>query len=458
MRELLDQITDRLRQCEEDGLADEVAVEEPETNVSLTVAQTRSGMSNRRRALEGHPPPPEAEAVQEQLDAQSRRQAQVAALLAHIDDVERFERFVQKNEERVRKAVTALPAAGSGGVRSLEEEKIQLDDEIVQLAGRRASLVERLGGSPVSDPVIVRARLEQSLESAGVPQELLGDALTEYGDALEVARDAERTTRESLDSRRSELARTEAEVQRAWNMLANREDLGWLRDALALEPSQHTSNEAQARYIESLRDRLDAVLDRLGAVRVQLAAVERALTGVGRHIRSQSPDAEMYVEELKSWLGQRFSNWFNNKRVRGELLPQAEGDVVVDLDAREVLWAEGAIIRSRPLEAFSSGEQAFAYTRARLGLLDDEDNPPQNRLVVLDEFGAFIAHDRLQQLFDVLEDRIPQHPTDQVVVILPLARDYEQLGKTALKTEQRGLQEMAGQVASKGYGVRELVH
>ena len=72
-------------------------------------------------------------------------------------------------------------------------------------------------------------------------------------------------------------------------------------------------------------------------------------------------------------------------------------------------------------------------------------------------FGAFIAHDRLQQLFDVLEDRIPQHPTDQVVVILPLARDYEQLGRTALKTEQRGLQEMAEQVASKGYGVRELV-
>ncbi|MCY3923455.1 MAG: hypothetical protein OXG27_13835 [Chloroflexi bacterium] len=457
MRELLDEITDRLSQGEETGLADEIAVEEPETNTSLTVAQTRSGMYNRRRALEGHPPAPEAEAVQEKLVAQSRRQAQVAALLVHINDVERYKRLVQTNEERVRKAVAAFPAAGSGGVRSLEEEKAQLDDEIVELAGRRASLVERLGGSSVSDPAVVGERLERSLESAGVPRELLGDALVEYGEALEAARDAERAARESLSARRSELARTESEVQRAWNMLANREDLGWLRDALVLDPAQHASNEAQARRIESLRDRLDAVLDRLGAVRGQLAAVERALIGVGRHIRSQSPEAEVYVKELKSWLGQRFSDWFNNERVRRELLPQAEGEIVVDLEAREVLWAEGEIIRSRPLEAFSSGEQAFAYTRARLGLLDDEDNPPQNRLVVLDEFGAFIAHDRLQQLFDVLEDRIPQHPTDQVVVILPLARDYEQLEKTALKTEQRGLQDMAEQVASKGYGVRELV-
>ena len=457
MRELLDQITDHLTQGEEAGLADEIAVEEPETNVSLTVARTRSGMSNRRRALEGHPPPPEAEAVQEKLDVQSRRHAQVAALLARIDDIERFERLVQKNEERVRKAVAALPAAGASGVRSLEDEKIRLDDEIVQLAGRRASLVERLGGSPLSDPAVVRERLERILENAGVPRELLGDALAEYGDALEDARDAERTTRESLDARRSELARTESEVQRAWNMLANREDLEWLRDALTLKPPRHTSYEAQAQYIEGFRDRLDTVLDRLGAVRAQLAAVERALIGVGRHIRSQSPNAEVYVEELKSWLGQRFSDWFNNERVRRELLPQAESEIVVDLDAREVLWEEDGILRSRPLEAFSSGEQAFAYTRARLGLLDDEDNPPQNRLVVLDEFGAFIAHDRLQQLLDVLEDRIPQHPTDQVVVILPLARDYEQLRKTALKTEQPGLQEMAEQVASKGYGVREYV-
>ncbi len=456
MRELLDEITDRLAQGEETGLADEIVFEELETDLSLTVAQTRCGMFNRRRALEGHPPPPAAEAVQEQLDAQVRRQAQVTALLAHINEVERYNRLVQTNEERVRKAVAALPAAGSGGVRSLEEEKARLDDEIVQLAGRRASLVERLGGSSVSDPADLRQRLEQSLESAGVPQELLDDALVEYGDALEVAREAERIARESLSARRSELARTESDVQRAWNMLANRDDLGWLRDALALEPAQHTSNEAQARYIESLRERLDAVLDRLGAVRAQLAAVERALIGVGRHIRSQSPEAEMYVKELKSWLGRRFSDWFNNERVRRELLPEAAGDIAVDLEAREVLWTEGEIIRSRPLEAFSSGEQAFAYTRARLGLLDDEDNPPQNRLVVLDEFGAFIAHDRLQQLFDVLEDRIPQHPTDQVVVILPLARDYEQLERTALKTEQRDLQEMAEQVASKGYGVREL--
>ncbi len=457
MRELLDEITDRLAQGEETGLAEEIAFEEPETNVSLTVAQTRSGMFNRRRALEGHPPPPESKAVQEQLDAQRRRQAQVATLLGYIGHIERYTRLVQTNEERVRTAVAALPAAGSGEVRSLDTEKIELDDEIVRLAGRRANLVERLGGSSVSDPSIVRKRLEQSLKSAGVPQDLLGEALAEYGDALEAARNAERAARESLGARRSELARTESEVQRAWNMLANREDLGWLRDALALEPSRHTSNAAQARYIESLRRRLDAVLDRLGAVRGQLAAVERALTGVGRHIRSQSPDAEMYVSELKSWLGRRFSDWFNNERVRRELLPQAEGDIAVDLEAREVLWTEGEIIRSRPLEAFSSGEQAFAYTRARLGLLDDEDNPPQNRLVVLDEFGAFIAHDRLQQLFDVLEERIPQHPTDQVVVILPLARDYEELGKTALNTEQRGLQKMARQVASKGYGVRELV-
>ena len=58
----------------------------------------------------------------------------------------------------------------------------------------------------------------------------------------------------------------------------------------------------------------------------------------------------MYVKELKTWLGQHFSDWFSNERVRRELLPQAEGEIVVDLEKREVLWFEGEILRSRPLE------------------------------------------------------------------------------------------------------------
>ena len=103
--------------------------------------------------------------------------------------------------------------------------------------------------------------------------------------------------------------------------------------------------------------------------------------------------------------GKHFSSWFNNPLVRRELLPSAEGEIVVNLATREVVWTESGSVRSRPLEAFSSGEQAFAYTRARLAVLDEDQNRPPNRLIALDEFGAFIAHDRLTGLLAYLRER-----------------------------------------------------
>src|SRR5204862_5644110 len=109
---------------------------------------------------------------------------------------------------------------------------------------------------------------------------------------------------------------------------------------------------------------------------------------------------------------------------------------------------------SRPLEPCSSGQQAFAYTRARLALLDDEQSRPANRLIVLDEFGAFIAHDWLASLMGYLRGRAEQHPEDQVLIVLPLSRDYEESAKTALDPQAAAFARMAREVAERGYRVR----
>ena len=50
---------------------------------------------------------------------------------------------------------------------------------------------------------------------------------------------------------------------------------------------------------------------------------------------------------------------------------------------------------SRHLEAFSSGERAFAYTKTRLERLRDQVST-KNRFVALDEFGAFLERSRLE--------------------------------------------------------------
>ena len=263
---------------------------------------------------------------------------------------------------------------------------------------------------------------------------------------------------EQVAATRREVSQANAAIKRAALALSEDRELGWLRRALDGSTSvAGDSPEQLLVVIEEARKRIEAVLERLGSHRTQLAAVDRALQAVARGLRGQNPEAVVYVEQLQSWLALRFSAWFNNSRVRRELLPQSDGDIQVDLVRRQVTWQEALGTRSRPLEAFSSGEQAFAYTRARLAVLDETASQPINRLIVLDEFGAFIAHDRLQVLLAYLKDWAKEHVNDQVLIVLPLSRDYATMAKSTVASEAARFRHLAEEIERHKYAVQVLV-
>ncbi|CPT99049.1 coiled-coil domain-containing protein [Mycobacteroides abscessus] len=127
----------------------------------------------------------------------------------------------------------------------------------------------------------------------------------------------------------------------------------------------------------------------------------------------------------------------------------------VDLESQSVTWLTGdGELRSRPLAAFSSGEQALGFMRARLQ--DVAAAPADNRLVFLDEFGAFIAADRRKPLAELLTSDSVTSLSDQVVVVLPLQADYaaeldETTGALHADYERR-----VAEVANYGYFTEEL--
>jgi hypothetical protein len=95
----------------------------------------------------------------------------------------------------------------------------------------------------------------------------------------------------------------------------------------------------------------------------------------------------------------------------------------VNLDEESITWTTPSDeTRTRPLAAFSSGEQALGFMRARLQQVADQ--PADNRLVFLDEFGAFISADRRRPLADLLTSDELRALAEQVVVVLPLQSDY----------------------------------
>jgi len=460
MRSLIREVTGELAEAEAKGLGDQIAVDDPETEVKLTVTQTRVGMVTRDVFLEGQPPSPQARDLTESLAEVAEDLTRSRALVSAVEEVERFQRLVQENEERVARSLAAGAGAAGDELKALEERRRAIDETLLQLAARRAGLAQRLGttGEGTTERALAQ-QLARALDRAGIAESELDNEFALRDEAATRAQ-AELSRAEDLAAgTRRAVARIEADIRRASATLSDHEELGWLREALdtSLPSSSAVQVPELLAYVEGARSVLERIVDRLGAYRIQLAAVERALREVGRRVRGQVAEAVEYVEELQGWIGGRLSDWFNNPRVRHELLPEAKGDVVVDLSTREVLWSESRGSRSRPLEAFSSGEQAFAYTRARLAVLDEERDPATNRLIVLDEFGAFIAHDRLEGLLAYLRDRASHRPGDQVLVVLPLSSDYAQMAATSVGAEAKRLQGLVDQITRRGYAVRVLM-
>ena len=459
MRSLLDRVTGELGEVESLGLGDQIVLDDTGTGLQISVVRARAGMLVRRQHLEDQPPPPEALQLQEQMSDIEDRSGAASALAAKLHEVARYERLVENNEIRLDRAMSEDVDAATQQIQSLEERRRAIDEKRLSLATERARLAENLGGA--ADPSTVAAierQLAQVLATLDLTETMLPEALSGAQARTTEAIGVLQVARENSARALEEFARVSADIQRAAGALAEDDRVSWLRRALRAEalPSEGTAGQLLPN-VQLAHSTLVEMNDRLGRHREQLGAIARALDAVASVLRGQQAEAHLYVGQLQQWLGERLGGWLSNTRVRQELLPNAVGDIAVNVATREVTWHEQAATYSRPLEAFSSGEQAFTYTRARLALLDEEAPRAANRLIVLDEFGAFIAHDRLEGLIAYLRDRAGEYERDQVLVVLPLSRDYEDLAQNASSASAADkFEELADQVQTRGYAVQDL--
>jgi hypothetical protein len=134
-----------------------------------------------------------------------------------------------------------------------------------------------------------------------------------------------------------------------------------------------------------------------------------------------------------------------------------EGGDLVDVDFRKqtLTWesAEGQR-RVRPASAFSSGQQAFGFVRARL--LQVAAEPATNRIVFLDEFGAFVSADMRGELAALLSDDELNRLAGQVVVVLPLQSDYQAELESTTGTLRDLYEHRSVQLAESGYFAEEF--
>jgi len=172
------------------------------------------------------------------------------------------------------------------------------------------------------------------------------------------------------------------------------------------------------KAVEAVRSSLYQVRSRFDQL---LAAARRLVVEVGR--RDRIPSDGVLLEEFAEAMGAKILAEFNQEEIRSALF---DGGQLRSIDLRrlEAHWeTDSGELRIRPFEAFSSGEQVFAYTRARIEAVSALSG--EHKVIALDEFGAFLERDRLERLASYLRDEVGGSIADQVIIVVPLAANYK---------------------------------
>jgi hypothetical protein len=304
-------------------------------------------------------------------------------------------------------------------------------------AVRRADLIGQLdrlsGGRSLAD---IRRNLLADLADAHVNEEELDAAWAAAQPAYEAPRaEAELLVAETAE-RAEALQAGIYTVQRMATRLPIDPATAWL-SRTGLLPATTAPDIGMVAVLRRLESTIEGARDLLRACTAKVAALENPLEEMSAAVDRSQPEVSRafpseyraLYERLLDLYEMEFTERFKSREITEALFDSGTFQKL-DLRTLSANWSTSdGMARSRPLEAFSSGERAFAYTLARLESIADE--PTQNRVVALDEFGAFVARDRLGRLVRFLHKRILGSVAQQILIILPLTQDYaSQVGNT----------------------------
>lgn len=190
------------------------------------------------------------------------------------------------------------------------------------------------------------------------------------------------------------------------------------------------------RLVETVTQIADELETSAARVRDQWSNTANYLHKFSAELSARLEDSEYDAKSMRasagdvltSWAESTISDLLSTPELRSELFDESP-TVAFNMKDHTVSWTDPATSRRRrrPLEAFSSGEQVFAYTKAKLERLGGLRNTTANVVVFLDEFGAFVARDRFAQLVTYIQHDALGRIADQIVVTVPLSGELGQV-------------------------------
>jgi hypothetical protein len=421
---LLSDLAERLAEAEQHELGEAVLLEPEPGYEAWTVSGLRTALSRRMTELSQRTPTADAEQLTAEIAEIRDRLDALAQTDQAFADLEQSQVNFARAETRLRMAASDLPEQT---VRTLDElmnarNRLDQESQSVQADLSRLSHARDLLGGGMTEDALA-AELVKLCREAGVDAARVHRRREETRAQLEdlvrreaqVAQQAERALRVA-DQRAAEIARVVRQI-------SSSDQTAWLRQALpSISTLAELSHAEQAKALERLNSKIDSARTALREAFSAIEGIGAALGTLNARLLypNQPPTTESaWNTASRLWLAEEVRQWFDNDTIRNALFDGAS-DIRLDPQQLTLSWTVDGERQERPLSAFSSGQQAFAYTQAQVAQLDRQGRSAANRLIALDEFGSYLDAERMADLVVYLAERQNTISHDQVVVIVPL--------------------------------------
>jgi hypothetical protein len=447
LMELIDDLIEPLRGAQGSSLDDEAIALLDERRASAS--ELRSGLVRRRRELSEQ----QQYSLVEDIDARMRAVEVRIEAIIEANELRKTanRRFGQlgHTENRIHETSERLLAVGGDNYRQavlelqdLQEERQRLLEEQAELRYQKR-LLERAGSIASLQQEISALREELSVNGN------LGHELQRARDEADAAylhlqRCAETVT--TIDAELVNFNRRLKDTVETWE---SSPDYHWLRVSIGERlPSLRLDRAEQLSRVEKTTNAIQRLQQASDELRIANEAVGGALSTLANLIGTSQVAKGRYVDALVTFYEEEFGDLLAANEIRHALF---EGGQFTRLDLLrgEVSWTtRNREPRRRPIEAFSSGERAFTYVLA--SLLQRTSEPTDNRVLVLDEFGAFIEAGRLGRLLRFVDEEVLKPDrAEQVVIILPLRQQLNAAHSNYGREEIQAVEE-------RGYFMRSM--
>lgn len=442
----IDEISPALSAIVDEGLGDQVIARIGETDV--TTSMLLGGLKGREAQIEGAEPSVRAA----ELDAEVKA---VARSLAALKELSKSLSSIARARDNLAESVKELEAARDALGKSEEElknydelvaDRDRLSEELGTISLEEVELRRKVGILQVASKADMEAELADIAKRRDLDPDRLSDHFVESEAALVEAQGALDGARRALELAQRDRDQATSRLRFAVRQIKTDPELA---PALAALRAHAGDRGALASELGWLARRARDLAEQMNRSFNALQAIEYMLDTV-----AQNPDATSFgdpalADAVFASLDERLRERLSSTAIRDALFDGQELRSV-DLRKKTVAWGSGETLVERPIESFSTGEQAFAFTQARVLALDTLP-PDRDRLLALDEFGAFVAANRRGHLARFLgKEKVAERAT-QILVVLPLRSNYaEELPETRGDLHKR-YQQRIEQLDREGY-------